>query len=390
MECPIDPGEDLGLVDELFGGGMAALVAARIIESKGEQMGDIATRSESMRVMVTGATGFLGCHTVAALVDAGHAIRALVRSPERAQIALGAVGVPAGAVEMAVGDVADPVAVGEALDGCDAVVHAAAVVAFDPRKATAAFRANVGAGEIVLGTARRLGLDPIVHVSGVPALLPCRDAVLTPDAPLGDPPRGYVRSKVVLEELARGMQEDGVPVVIFQPGLMLGPHDPKLGMGTRMVRDVRAGKVPAVPAAGLPLGDVRDVAAAIVQAIAPGRGPRRYMVGGTYTPFTDLVEIVADVAGTPISVKVVRPGLMLAVARCADAVQRVVPWQLPITATEAWVASHDPHTDDSRARAELGFEPRELRTTIADTIGWLAAEGEVAAAPGPAELACAS
>ena len=93
---------------------------------------------------------------------------------------------------------------------------------------------------------------------------------------------------------------EGAPVVIVQPGLMLGPHNPKLGMGTRLVRDSLTGKTPVVPAAGLPLGDVRDVAAALSRAVEAGAGARRYMTGGTYSRFADLVDLIADIGGRPL------------------------------------------------------------------------------------------
>jgi dihydroflavonol-4-reductase len=332
-----------------------------------------------MRVLLTGASGFLGCHTVAALLDAGHTVRALARSSDSVTAALEPVGVNPDAVEIRLGDVTNQATVADALRDCDAVVHAAALVAFSPREARQTYRANVRAGEVVLGSASRLGLDPLVHISGVPAMLPCAEHVLTPDSPPGRPPAGYLRSKAALEQLARRLQAEGAPVVIVQPGLLLGPHDPKLGMGTRLVRDTLAGKTPVVPAAGLPLGDVRDVAAAISRAVEAGAGPRRYMTGGTYARFADLVDLIADIGGAALPRKVISPRLALAAGRIADTVERLVGKRLPITAAEAWVALHDPHTDDSRAREELDFLPRELRVTIADTIHWLLEGGHVAA-----------
>src|SRR5260221_14121004 len=78
-----------------------------------------------MRVMVTGASGFVGSYTVAALLAAGHQPRALVRDPGKATKVLAAIGVQADAVEFVPGDILDPAAVGQALDGCDATVHGA-------------------------------------------------------------------------------------------------------------------------------------------------------------------------------------------------------------------------------------------------------------------------
>src|SRR5207253_1703048 len=96
---------------------------------------DAPVGSDSMRVLVTGASGFLGCHTVAALLDAGHTVRALVRSSDNLRVVLELVGVNGDAVETRIGDVTDQAAVEDALRGCDAVVHGAALVAFGPHKA---------------------------------------------------------------------------------------------------------------------------------------------------------------------------------------------------------------------------------------------------------------
>jgi nucleoside-diphosphate-sugar epimerase len=134
-------------------------------------------------VLVTGGTGYVGSHSVAALVKAGHRIRVLARSPEKIPAALDPLGV--NGVEKAIGDVTEPAAVERALEGCDAVLHAASVFSLDARKADEMNRVNVRGTEIVLGTAHRLGLDPIVYVSSELALLPpAGREVLTPDSPV--------------------------------------------------------------------------------------------------------------------------------------------------------------------------------------------------------------
>ena len=85
-----------------------------------------------MRVLVTGGTGFVGSHTVAALIAAGHEVRLLVRSPDRIAPALRPLGVTE-RLDHLVGDVTDPSSVARALEDCDAVVHAASVYNLDAR-----------------------------------------------------------------------------------------------------------------------------------------------------------------------------------------------------------------------------------------------------------------
>jgi nucleoside-diphosphate-sugar epimerase len=94
-----------------------------------------------MLVLVTGETGYVGSHSIAALARAGHRIRVLARSPDRVPVALGPLGVDG--VETVVGDVTEPAAV--ALEGCEAVLYAASVFSMDPRRADEMLSVTFGA-----------------------------------------------------------------------------------------------------------------------------------------------------------------------------------------------------------------------------------------------------
>jgi nucleoside-diphosphate-sugar epimerase len=114
---------------------------------------------------------------------AGHRVRLLARSPSRVSAALAPLGVAD--VETRIGDVTDPVTVARALDGCNAVLHAASVFSSDPRRADEMRAVNVRGTETVLGLAHRARLDPIVRVSSELALLPpANGEVLTADSPV--------------------------------------------------------------------------------------------------------------------------------------------------------------------------------------------------------------
>ena len=172
--------------------------------------------AESMRVLVTGATGFVGSHTVGALVERGHDVRLFVRAPERVPIALETLGVSGR--PYTVGDVTDPATVEAAMAGCDAVVHCGSAFSLNIRDGDTVRRTNVVGTEIVIDTAHRLGLDPIVHVSSFSALLPPNGRVLTTQSPVGNPRGAYFRSKADSDRIARRYQEAGAPVVITYPG----------------------------------------------------------------------------------------------------------------------------------------------------------------------------
>ncbi|MEV4623498.1 NAD-dependent epimerase/dehydratase family protein [Asanoa sp. NPDC049573] len=328
-----------------------------------------------MRVLVTGGTGFVGSHSVAALIEAGHSVRLLVRSPARIAPALRPLGV-AGRLDHVVGDVTDPGCVERAVAGCDAVLHAAAVYDLDSRAHRAIERTNAAGAATVLRAAVAHGCDPVVHVSSFVALM-ARGATCTPDSPLSSTRAAYARSKVASEAVARELQADGAPVVIVHPGGVLGPHDPHHGDQARRLRTILRGGYPVWPAGGSHVVDVREVAAVHTAVLAAGRGPRRYVVPGHHVDGQAMFAALRAVTGRRLPNRVLPAGMILPVAWAVSGVQRFVPVHLPIEYEGALICSYDTRFDDSRARLELGVEPRPLTETYADTVRWLHATGQL-------------
>jgi nucleoside-diphosphate-sugar epimerase len=282
-------------------------------------------------------------------------------------------------VESVLGDVTAPRSVEEAMAGCDAVLHAAAIYSFDARAAARMHEVNVRGTEIVLGAAARARLDPIVHVSSYAALLPPGGAVLTPDSPVTRPDGAYSRSKAESELVARGYQEQGAPVVITYPGGVIGPYDPYLGESNRtMVEFAKSGVT--MHGGGMWV-DVRDVAKVHAAVMEPGRGPRRYMITGHYIALKDLTALLREITGHPGRIVAVPAGAAQAIGRLADLMQHMVPGRLPLSHEGMWIAALQPHCDDSRTVKELGITARDLRETLTDTMRWLADQGYISLTP---------
>jgi len=327
-------------------------------------------------VLVTGGTGYVGSHAIAALAGAGHRIRVLARSPDRIPAALEPLGVDR--VESVTGDVTDKHAVERALAGADAVLHAASVFSMDPRKADEMGSVNVRGTDIVLGTAHRLGLDPIVYVSSELALLPPADGeVLTPESPVKQPSWPYCRSKADSELVARRYQELYAPVVSVMPAAVWGPHDPHFGEGATRATNVLKRRYPIVMPGGMHVADVRDLAAVLAAVMSPGRGPRSYMVAGHYISLPELIRTLADLTGRRLRFAIFPPWFLAAFGRTADVVQRRVGTRLPWDGEGIWVMNCAARCDDSKTRSEFGLEPRPLRETLADTVRWLVEVGHL-------------
>lgn len=331
-----------------------------------------------MLVSVTGGTGFVGSHSVAAIVAAGHRVRMLVRDPSRVEAALEPLGVDPGALDVVVGDLTDDKSVSDAVRGADAVLHAAAVYSFDSRHRSRMRRTNERGTALVLGAARRAGADPIIHVSSVVALLPARGRTLRADAPVGRAREPYMASKAAAEEVARRHQREGAPVVITYPPALLGPHDPRLGDQTARVRNVLRGLMPLWPLGGFPVGDVRDTAALHAELLtaSPGGG-RRHFAPHHYLSTRHYVRALRETTGRALPTAFLPARVMLPAGLLTALLQRVWPWHIPAEYGAVYTCACAARVDEAAATRLV--RPRPISQTMDETVRWLHDHGHLSA-----------
>jgi dihydroflavonol-4-reductase len=323
-----------------------------------------------MRVLVTGGTGFVGGWTAKAIADAGHSIRFLVRNPARLDTSIAKLGVDVS--DFAVGDISDRVSVRDALQGCDAVVHSAALVATDPRETPRMLSTNMSGAQNVLGQAVELGMDPIIHVSSFTALFHSNLETLRADLPVVGGTDGYGQSKAQVDIYARGLQDAGAPVNITYPGMVLGPpvgdQFGEAGEGIKAALGMHF--IPGRGAAWL-IVDVRDLAALHVGLLEPGRGPRRYMAGGHRVPAAELASMLGQIAETPMLAVPVPDSVIRAAGAVLDKATPFLPFDTPFTSAGMQYYTQMPSSDDSPSEQELGITYRDPRDTVADTVAAL-------------------
>jgi dihydroflavonol-4-reductase len=325
-----------------------------------------------MKVFVTGGTGFIGGHVVRRLRDRGDEVVALVRSPEKAAD-LRELG-----CEMVAGDLGDADAIARGMDGCDAVIHGAAVykVGIPAGEREPMQAANVGGTERVLRTALEKGIGRVVYVSTA-AVFGNTDGRVV-DESYEHPGTGYTsfyeRTKVEAHQVARRLIAEGLPCVIVQPTAVYGPNDHS-SVG-QQVNQFLAGRMPliAFPDLGLNIVHVDDVAQGVILALDRGEAGESYILGGQITTMRELIETVAKVTGKRAPKRTLPTGLMKAMTPIGPVVGKMMGQ--PPNLREL-ISSADGVTfwaKQDKAIAELGYSPRSLEDTIRDT---LAAEGRL-------------
>jgi dihydroflavonol-4-reductase len=321
-----------------------------------------------MQILVTGGTGFLGEQVAQRLLGRGHAVRVLARS--RSPILDGM------DVEMARGDVLEGDALASALPGCEAVFHLAGLVSRDPDDGQRMMRVHVDGTRRVLQHMHAAGVRRMIlaSTSGTVAVskfeeILDEEAGYATEVVAGWP---YYASKIYQEKLAFALgAELGVEVVSVNPSLLLGPGDRRITSTTDVVRFLRR-QLPMVPEGGMSFVDVRDAAEAMVAALDRGRAGERYLLGGpnwTMKEFFGRLSRAAKVPAPRLRVpeKVARFG-----ASVIEHVYRTwVDREPPVDRVSVEMAQHYWWLDASKARRELGFDPRDPGLTLVDTVSYL-------------------
>lgn len=327
-----------------------------------------------MRVLVTGATGFVGSYTSTALLDAGHDVRVLVRDPEK----LSRTPTLRGRTELDIvqGDVTDASTAERAAKGCQAVVHSAALVALDTRRADDARRVNVDGTKHVITAGLNAGVTRVVYVSTVALFGVGLGRRVDVDSPLVEGTGPYARSKYDAEAWIREQQSQGAPITCTYPAGVYGPDAPE--MSPQLEGMVFWVKYPPRMPGGTSVVDVRDLAAVHTQLLGDTEAPTRLMLGGTYLPWATVCELIAQVTGRHLF-RVPLPGAVLRSAgRVGDFTQRFYPRDSKWTAESMQAATRAPSYDSTPARERYGTDVfRPVSETFADTIAWLARAGHL-------------
>ena len=326
-----------------------------------------------MKVLLTGGTGFLGKNVARALAASGHSLRVLARPTSDLT------GLPAGC-ETARGDVTDADSLKRAAEGCDALMHSAALVKMWVPERELFDRTNVGGFRNALAAARAAGAR-LVYTSSFIAIgptgaEPADESRLHP----GDRYRNdYERTKALADAEARAAAADGADIVLLYPGVVYGPGDLTDGnLVVKMALDHVKGRFPGIVGPGDRLWSyayVEDVARGHVAALERGRRGERYFLCGDNVDMNGLFARLEKVAG----VKAPRMHIPYAAASALGFTLWLwaeLTGQPPLLTHQVVgvFREHWAYTSEKAAR-ELGYVPTPLEEGLRRTFEWLKASG---------------
>ncbi|HEU4383922.1 MAG TPA: NAD-dependent epimerase/dehydratase family protein [Anaeromyxobacteraceae bacterium] len=320
-----------------------------------------------MKILVTGGTGFLGSALVPMLAAGGHALRILCRGGAPEAEALGAQVVRA--------PLEDLEGVRRAVEGVEVVYHLAGQVAFDAGDPAALHRLHVEGTRRLLEACAAAGVSRFVLASSSGTIGVSREqrtATEADDSPIALVARWpYYLSKIYQEKTALRFHRDtGLPVVVLNPSLCLGPGDARLS-STDVVFKFLARRIPAMPSGGLSFVDVRDAARAFAAALTRGAPGERHLLGGANLTFADFFGRLSRLSGVAPPAMRLPWGASVLGARLLERFHAWRESEPPVSSAEVEMGERFWWVDSSKAQRELGFSPRDPQETLFETVRYV-------------------
>jgi dihydroflavonol-4-reductase len=323
-------------------------------------------RNSGKQVLVTGGSGFIGQHLVAALIARDCQVRILDVRPPRSFHS---------SVQYISGSANDPAAAQVALNGVDEVYHLAAIPSMWRADKGDFVAANVKCTEVMLTAARR-GITRFLHCSTESVLFntdASNDMINEKSQnSIYDMPGYYTRSKKAAEDLALAAAAEGRNVVIANPTMPIGSHPYELTPPTAMIAYFTSCRIQFYVDAMFNLVDARDVASGLILVMERGRVGERYILGGENISLGQLLDLIAALADARRVSFRIPTGAALTIARITELLADHVFRHVPAATREGVrIALRAKPLSSEKARNELGYTSRSLGEALSETLHWL-------------------
>lgn len=325
------------------------------------------------RVLITGASGFVGSALARAACQRGYRVRVLVRSgsPRRNLAGLDA--------ELVEGDMRDQACVSRALDGVRYLFHVAADYRLWARDPGEIERNNVQGTGAVMRAALATRVERVVYTSSVATLrVDSQTTAASEDGPLAahEAIGAYKRSKVLAERLVEQMvARDALPATIVNPSTPIGIGDVRPTPTGRIIIEAATGKMPAFVDTGLNLVNIEDVAVGHLLALDRGRIGERYILGGDNVSLQHLLGEIASMTGRPAPKVKLPLWPLYPLARAAEAIAQLTGKEPFMTVDGLKMSKNRMFFSSAKAERELSYRPGPHLPALRAALDWFGREG---------------
>lgn len=325
-----------------------------------------------MKAFVTGSTGLLGNNFVRLLIEQGHSVKALVRSPEKAAKLFSNLN-----VALVKGDMLNINSFAQELAEYDVLFHTAAYFReyYQPGNHWQMLEdINIKGTLELLSVAEKRGIKKVIYVSSAgPVGMKAADAPGDESTP-ADPQAMknlYFKSKVLAEEaIYKFLKQHSLPVVLILPGWMFGPRDAAPTGGGQLVLNYLNQKMPGILDGGTCMVDARDVAQVMINAVQQGKSGDRYITAGQYFTIEELFKTLEQVSGIPSPQRRFPYNLTVILAWVFDNYARLTKAKSVLPLDGIRTLHLKTQVTSARAIEELGATFRPLEETLHDVVDW--------------------
>ena len=327
------------------------------------------------KTLVTGATGLIGHNIVKALLARHRSVRALVRDPERAKQTLPL------ACEAVQGDVTNPATLLRAMEGCSVVYHAAGLPEQWVADRDLFYRVNEKGTRNMVEASLKSGVEKFIYTSTIDVFRAGTGETYGESALDPDPkPTLYERSKQNADREVAGAVELGLHAILMHPAAVYGPGPSSSRGLNEFFADFASGKMPVLPAGGLPLVYAADTAEGHILAEEQAAAGERFILSESYYDIPSLAALVAAAAGVQHKPPTVPSALGSLVALVGEAVSDVTRKPPLVAKGQLQFLQWQARPDSAKARRELGWAPVPFSEGLKRTLEFLRERGRI---PGP-------
>jgi dihydroflavonol-4-reductase len=313
-----------------------------------------------VKILVTGASGFIGSHLVPRLLAEGHRVRTVSRSPLSGSISWAA------QVEHYCVDIVDLEKLEPVAQGVEIIFHLAGLVSYR-RSALSRQRAiNVIGTQNVMQIAVKNAVKRVIHTSSIAAMgIPAAGTVADEEIVYNLQGKGltYCDTKHEAEAAVMEYYQQGLPVIVLNPGIILGENDTHPHHHV-IFRAISSGLLLGCPAGGVMFSDIEDVVAAYLSAMTHGRPGERYVIGNANLSYLNAACRFSNVFGCAPP-WITLPSWLLSGAALASETAAGLLGKEPIfTKQMSWLCQQKIFFSWAKAERELGYRATAFENTV--------------------------